>query len=178
MLGTALGVMTAFDTGPSASALVGAALAIALLSVALTAARPTLIPFALLLLGALYAIPDADGAVAAPIFGSALLLTGELAYWSLDERLYVRLQAGVLMPRLLASLAVAAAAIPASTLVLVAAEAGVARSPATTAAGGAAIVACIALLTSMIRPAGLLACRYRPRTTRTFPQGRRSGSRS
>jgi hypothetical protein len=163
------------DGGPSAPALVGAALAIALLSVGLTTARSTPIPFALLLLGAVYAIPDADRAAAAPIFGSALLLTGELAYWSLDERVLIRLHSGVLMPRLLAILAVAAAAIPASTLALVTAEAGVARSPATTAAGGAAIVACIALLTSMIRPVGLLACRRRPRATRTFPPGRRCG---
>jgi hypothetical protein len=172
-----LGATTALDGGPSAPALVGAALAIALLSVALTAARPGPIPGALLLLGAVYAIPDADGAVAAPIFGSALLLTAELAYWSLDERVCQRLQAGVLMPRLLAILAVAAVAIPASTLVLVAAEAGVARSPVTTAAGATAIVACIALLTSLVRPVGLRAFRSRPRTTRTFPPGRRSGSR-
>jgi hypothetical protein len=120
--------------------------------VALAAAHSAPIPIALLLLGAVYAIPDDDRAAAAPIFASALLLTAELAYWSLDERLCVRLHAGVLMPRLLAILALAAAAIPASTLVLVTAEAGVGRSAATTAAGGAAIVACIALLTSMIRP--------------------------
>jgi hypothetical protein len=146
-----LGATTALESGPNAPGLVGAGLAIALLALALGAARTAPIPFALLLLGAVYAIPDDDRAAAAPIFGSALLLTAELAYWSLDERLCVRLQAGVLMPRLLAILAVAATAIPASTLVLVTAEAGVARSPATTAAGGAAIVSCIALLTSLAR---------------------------
>ena len=146
-----LGAATALAGRTSAAALVGAALAIALLSVALTTARPGPIPFALLLLGAVYAIPDAGRAAATPVFGSALLLTAELAYWSLDERVHLRLEAGALMPRLLAILAVAAAAIPASTLVLVTAEAGVERSPATTAVGGAAIVACIALLTSLAR---------------------------
>jgi hypothetical protein len=146
-----LGAATTLDGGSSAAALVGAALAVALLALALTAARPGPIPFALLLLGAVYGIADGDRALAAPIFGSALLVAAELAYWSLDEHVHLRLQAGVLLPRLLAILAVAAAAIPASTLVLITAEAGVARSPATTAAGGAAIVACIALLTSLAR---------------------------
>ena len=171
MLATALGVGTAVDGGLSAPALVGAGLAIVLLLVALTAARSAPIPIALLILGAVYAIPDDDRTAAAPIFASALLLTAELAYWSLDERVHQRLQAGVLMPRLLAILAIAAAAIPPSALVLVTAEAGVGRSAATTAAGGAAIVACIALLTSMIRPVVRRACRSRPRTTRTFHRG-------
>jgi hypothetical protein len=129
--------------------LVGAALAIVLLSVALAAARTAPISVALLLLGAVYAIPDGDRAVAAPIFGSALLLTAELAYWSLDERVLQRLYAGVLAPRLLAILAVATAAVPASALVLVIAEVDVARSPSITAAGAVAIVACVALLTSL-----------------------------
>lgn len=126
--------------------LAGAALATLLLSLALTAAWSAPIPFALLLLAAIYTIPHGDGAIAAPIYGSALLLTAELAYWSLDERVHQRVQADVVTPRLLAILAVAVAAIPASALVLIAAEADVARSPAITAAGATAIAACIALL--------------------------------
>ncbi len=109
------------------------------------------IPFALLVLGAIYAIPDGDRAIAVPIYGSALLLTAELAYWALDERIQQRVQGGVSRLRLLAILAVAAAAIPASGLVLIAAEADVSRSPAITAAGAAAIVACVALLTELAR---------------------------
>ena len=131
--------------------LAGAALAILLLSLALTAGRSAPIPFALLLLGAIYAIPHGDRAIAAPIYGSALLLTAELAYWSLDERVRQRVQADVVTPRLLAILAVTAAAIPASALVLIAAEADVARSPALTAAGAAAIVASVGLLTALAR---------------------------
>jgi hypothetical protein len=131
--------------------LAGAAAATSLLSLALAAARSAPIPFALLLLGAIYAIPHGDRTIAAPIYSSALLLTAELAYWSLDERVHQRAQADVVTPRLLAILAVSAAAIPASALVLIAAEADVPRSPAITAAGAAAIVACIALLTALAR---------------------------
>jgi hypothetical protein len=131
--------------------LAAAAAATLLLSLALAAARSTPIPFALLLLGAMYAIPEGERAIAAPIYGGALLLTAELAYWSLDERLRQRVQAGVFAPRLLGILAVSAAAIPASALALLVAEADVARSPATTAAGAAAVVACVALLTALAR---------------------------
>lgn len=131
--------------------LAGAAPAILLLLVALTAGRTAPIPFALLLLGAIYAIPDGDRAIAAPIYGGGLLLTAELAYWSLDERVRRRVQAGVATPRLLAILAVAAAAIPSGALVLIAAEADVSRSPVLTATGAAAIVACIGLLTALAR---------------------------
>jgi hypothetical protein len=129
--------------------LAGAAAAILLLSLALAAARSSPIPFALLLLGAIYAIPDGERAIVAPIYGGALLLTAELAYWSLDERVRQRAEAGIFTPRLLAILAVSAAAIPASALVLIAAEADLARSPGMTAAGAAAVVACIALLAAL-----------------------------
>jgi hypothetical protein len=151
VLAAALGVTTAFDAGPQAAVLAGAAAATFLLSLALTAGRSAPIPFALLLLGAIYAIPHGDRAIPAPFYGSGLLLTAELAYWSLDERVRQRVQAGVARPRLLAILAVAAAAIPASALVLIAAEADVARSPGLTAAGAAAVVACIGLLIALAR---------------------------
>jgi hypothetical protein len=131
--------------------LAGAAAAILLMSFALAAARSAPIPFAVLLLGAIHTIPDGDRAIAAPIYAGALLLTAELAYWSLDERVRQRVQAGVFTPRLLAILAVVAAAAPASALALVAAEADVARSPALTAAGAAAVVACVGMLTALAR---------------------------
>lgn len=103
---------------------------------------------------ATYTIPDGERAIAAPIYGSALLLTAELAYWSLDKRVRQRVRAGAVTPRLLAILAVSAAAIPASALVVVAAEADLSRSPATTAAGAAAIIACVALLAAVARLRG------------------------
>jgi hypothetical protein len=131
--------------------LAGAAGAILLLSLALAAARSAPIPFAVLLLGAIYTIPEGDRAIAAPIYASALLLVAELAYWSLDERVRQRIQVGAFTPRLVAILAVGAAAAPASALVLIAAEADVARSPVLTAAGAAAVVACVGLLTALAR---------------------------
>jgi hypothetical protein len=134
--------------------LAGATAAILLLSLALATARSAPIPFALVLLGAIYATPTGERAIAAPIYAGALLLTAELTYWSLDERVRFRVQAGVFTPRLLVILAISAAAIPPSALVIVAAEADVARSPAMTAAGAAALVACIALLTALARVRG------------------------
>lgn len=146
--------MSALDTENASVVLAGAAAATLLLSLALAAARSAPIPFALVLLGAIHAIPDGERAIATPIYASALLLIAEFAYWSLDERVRLRVQAGVFTPRLFAILAVSAAAIPPSALVVVAAQADVARSPAITAAGAAAVVACIALLAALARVRG------------------------
>ena len=84
------------DTETNASVFAGATAAVLLLSFALAATRSLPIPFALLLLGAIYAIPDGERAIAAPIYAGALLLTGELAYWSLDERVLQRVLAAPL----------------------------------------------------------------------------------
>ena len=116
-----------------------------LMALALAGGRPGAVPFALLLLGAVYALP------AVPVYGSALLVAGELAYWSLDERLRERAHPGVEVPRLLGVLAVGAAAIPVSALALVAGDADIPRSPAGTAAGAAAVVACAALFVVLAR---------------------------
>jgi hypothetical protein len=150
-LALALGITTAFDTGHDAAVWAGAAAATILLSLAVVWRRSAPIPFALLVLGALYAIPDGDRAVGAPFYGGVLLITAELAYWSLDERIPQRVQTDVVTPRLLAILALGAVAIVASALVLLAAEADVARSPGTTAAAAAAVLACIGLLTALAR---------------------------
>ena len=146
-----LGVTTALDAGETAPVLAGAGAATLLLSLALAAVGSVPIPFALLLLGAIYTIPDGERAIAAPIYGSALLLIAELAYWSLDERVRQRVHAGAFTPRLVAILAVSAAAIPPSALALIAAEADVTRSPAITAAGAAAVIGCLALLAALAR---------------------------
>jgi hypothetical protein len=91
--------------------------------------------------------------LATPLYGSALLVAAELAYWSLDERPRQRVEAGVARRRLLAVLGIAAAAIPASALVLAVARVDLPRSPALTAAGAAALVGCVALLTAIARRA-------------------------
>jgi hypothetical protein len=151
VVAVALIVTIAFDAGQHGAVWAGAAAATLVLLIAVAAARSAPIPFALLLLGAIYAVPDGERAIAAPIYGSALLLIAELAYWSLDERLHHRVQAGAVTRRFLALLAVSTAAVPASALVVFAAEAELDRSPATTAAGAAAVVACVGLLAALAR---------------------------
>jgi hypothetical protein len=121
------------------------------MALALAGGRPGAVPFALLLLGAVYALPADRHGIAVPVYGSALLVAGELGYWSLDERLRERAHPGVEVPRLLGVLAVGAAAIPVSALVLVAGDADIPRSPAGTAAGAAAVVACAALFVALAR---------------------------
>jgi hypothetical protein len=57
---------------------------------ALVLAWPSLVPGALVLLGAAYAtqlaVDDAPLDARAPLFAAGLLVTAELAYWSLEER--------------------------------------------------------------------------------------------
>ena len=128
-----------------------AAAATLLLSLGLLADRPWPAFVALVLLGAIYVVPEGDRAIPAPIYGGALLLIAELAYWSLDERAPGRIEPATATPRLLAILAVVATGIAAGALVLLASESDVARSPARTAAGVGAILACVAVLSTLAR---------------------------
>ena len=128
-----------------------AAAATLLLSLGLLADRPWPAFVALVLLGAIYVVPEGDRAIPAPIYGGALLLIAELAYWSLDERAPGRIEPATATPRLLAILAVVATGIAAGALVLLASESDVARSPARTAAGVGAILACVAVLGTLAR---------------------------
>jgi len=146
-----LGAAAALEAESHAPAVIGAGVAILILGLGLSVRRSEAIPIALLLLGALHVIPDGDPSIGTVIYGSCLLLTVELAYWSIDEHGHRPVQAGVLAPRLLAILAVVAAAIPASVLVHVAAGIDIPRSHASTAAGATAIVACVVLLAAMAR---------------------------
>jgi hypothetical protein len=102
-----------------------------------------------LLLGAIYVIPDGDRMTPAPIYAGGLLLIAELALWSLDERGPARVEPGTAMPRLLGILAVVATGVAAGELVRLASESDVARSPARTAGGVAAILACVAVLAAL-----------------------------
>ena len=123
----------------------------AFLSLGLATQRSEAIPIALLLLGALHVIPDGDRTIGTVIYGSGLLFSAELAYWSIDEHGHRPVDAGVFAPRLLAILATVAVAIPPSVLVLVVADVDLPRSQVSTAAGATAIVACVALLAAMAR---------------------------
>jgi hypothetical protein len=119
--------------------------------VALVARRAAAVSVALLLLGTMFVVPEGDRAIPAPIYGGALLLIAELAFWSLDERAPGRVERGTGMPRLIGILAVVATAVAAGALVLLASESEVARSPARTATGIGAILACIAVLAALAR---------------------------
>ena len=136
----------ALEAEPSEAVGAGAVTATLLVALALAAGRPAAIPFALVLLGAIYAIPAGERAIPAPLYGAGLLVCAELAYWSLELRVAQTVYGDVVTPRLGAVVLVAAASVPAGALVLLAAEAGIGRSPATTAAAALALAACAGLL--------------------------------
>lgn len=150
-MAAALGAAAALEAESLAPALAAASAAILFLGLGLSTRRSEAIPIALLLLGALHVIPDGDRSIGTVIYAGCLLLTAELAYWSIDEHGHRPVQPGVFAPRLLAILAVVAAAIPASVLVHLAADIDIPRSQASTAAGATAIVACVVLLAAMAR---------------------------
>ena len=145
----ALGAAAALDAESRTPVLAGAGAAILFLGLGISTRRSWAIPIALVLVGALHVIPDGDRSIGTVIYGSGLLLTAELAYWSIDEHGRRPVEPGVFAPRLLAILAVMAAGIAASVLVHVAADVDISRSAASTAAGATAIVACVALLAAM-----------------------------
>ena len=146
-----LGAAAAHDAESSAPVLAGAGSAILFLGLGLSTRRSGAIPVALLLLGALHGISDGDQPIGTVVYGSCLLLVAELAYWSIDEHGRRPVEPGVFAPRLVAILAVVAAAVPASMLVHLAAATDIPRSEPSTAAGAMAIVACIALLAVIAR---------------------------
>jgi hypothetical protein len=153
-LSAALGATVALEAEPTGPVVAGAAGAVLLVWLALVTWRTAPIPLALGLLGAVYAIPVGDRAIPAPVYGAGLLLCAELAYWSLESRVAHTVYGDVVTPRLLAVAGVAAASIPAGALALLAADAGLGRSPALTAAAALAIAACVGLLAVLatVRP--------------------------
>jgi hypothetical protein len=152
-LSALLGATVAAEAEPVGVVAAGAATAVLLVWLATGTGRLAPIPFALVLLGALYAIPEGERAVWAPLYGGGLLLCAELAYWSLEERGAQRVHGDVVTPRLLAILGVAAASVAAGSLVLLASESGLGRSPALTAAAALAVVASAGLLV-LLAPSG------------------------
>jgi hypothetical protein len=147
----ALGTAAVLDADSRAPVLAAAGAASLVLGLGLFTRRSGAIAIALLLVGALHVVPEGDRSIGTAIYGSALLFTGELAYWSIDEHGRRPVEPGVFLPRLLGILAVVAAGIPASALVLIAADIDISRSEASTAAGATAIVACVALVAAMAR---------------------------
>ena len=144
--------MTAADLD-SALALIAVAAALVLLAVAARNAETAPIPFAVLVLGLVYAAPAGGRTIPVPLYGAALLLVAELASWSIHERVRQRAEPGLAARRLAAVLALAALAAAGGTVVLVAARADAAGSAALTAAGAAAVVAVVAVLVLLVRQA-------------------------
>jgi hypothetical protein len=146
-----LGAAAGLDVDGRATVMAGAGAAILLLGLGLSTRRPAAILVAVLLLSALHVIADGGQSIGTVIYGSGLLLTAELAYWSIDEHGRRPVEPGVFAPRLLAILAVVVVGIPASLVVYLAAGVDISRSAASTAAGATAIVACMALLAALAR---------------------------
>jgi hypothetical protein len=132
--------------GADASAAAAAAL---LVAAALATRLATPLFAALVLLAAIY--PEGGRAIPAPVYAAVLLLTAELAFWWLDERDAGRVEPGTGVPRLLGILAITATGAVAAALVLLASEPDIARSAAATAAGLAAILACLGMLIALAR---------------------------
>jgi hypothetical protein len=82
----------------------GAAAALVLLAASLVFGWARLVPLSLGLLGAAYAlylsVDDPPLDAAAPAFAAGLLVTAELAYWSLEERDPVRAERGETLRRI------------------------------------------------------------------------------
>jgi hypothetical protein len=109
-----------------------------------------LLPWALGLLGAAYAIAIAARGAGvdegAPLVAVALLLCGELAAWSLDERARIHAERRVVVLRATAVFALALAGIGASALVIGLAAARLGGGLAWTAAGAVAAVLVLAVV--------------------------------
>jgi hypothetical protein len=150
-LSALLGAAVALEAEPKAAVAMGAAGAVLLVSFALLTGRSAPIPLALMLLGALYVLPDGERFVWAPLYSGALLLCAELAYWSLEQPVAERVLGDVITPRLAAVVLVAALSVAAGGLVLLAADAAAGRSPAMTAAAALAVAGSAGLLAALAR---------------------------
>lgn len=131
----------ASDAMASAGIRIAAVAVVALLAAVVRGWAP-LVPFALVALGALYAaqlaVDDEPLDTAVPVFAAGLLLTAELAYWSLEEREGLHGERGEVPRRLalVAGLGVATLLLTATLLVVV--DAVRARGLAVDLAGAAA----------------------------------------
>ena len=148
----AVAIALAALAGAAGEGVSAAAAAAVLVGAALVTGFITPVFAALVLLGAIY--PDGAHALPAPVYAGVLLLTAELAFWSLDERAPVRGEPGPGAPRLRGIVAVTAVGVAASALVLLASVADTARSPVATAIGVTAILGCVAVLVALTRLRG------------------------
>jgi hypothetical protein len=113
------------------------------------------IPWAIVLLGAAYAIPlfvRSKGIdEGAPLVGAGLLLCSELAAWSLDERWRIKAERAVVVARGTAVALLVLAGLGASALVLGLAAAPIGGGLAWTVLGAAAAVLVVGLAARLSR---------------------------
>ena len=132
-----------------------AAIAFLALVAAIVLAWPSLVPVSVALVGGIYAaelaIDDAPLDAATPALAVALLLTAELAYWSLDERQRIPGDPGEGLRRasFVALIGVSAAVVAALLLALV--DAARAHGLAVDLLGALAAVAALALVVAVSR---------------------------
>ncbi len=133
------------------------ALALLALVAALVLGWSVLIPLALGLLGAAYAthlgLDDPSLDATAPLFGAGLLLTAELAYWSLEERARVVSEPGEPLRRLGLLLVLAIVALGAGAGLLAVADLARAGGLALDLLGAAAAAAALFVFVVVARRA-------------------------
>jgi hypothetical protein len=137
-----------------------AALALASLAAGLTGGWASPVSVGLAVLGAEYAVFFAAGPsgvdVWTPLYAAALLLAGELSFWSLEHRVPAWADPGVLVRRLLVLLACCAGAAALAAAMIVAAGASVGGGLTLELGGIAAAVGALAIVAGVARIAGLL----------------------
>jgi hypothetical protein len=131
----------------------------ALLVVLLVRADAELIPWPLACLGAAYAVALVVAARAvddaAPLVAVGLLLCGEFAAWSIDERLRIPEERAVVRARALALAALALGSLAVAALLVALAASPAGGGLAWTALGAASAVAVVALAVGLARRAPL-----------------------
>lgn len=132
-----------------------AIVAVALLLVALARGWPRLVPAPIVVLGAVYAAQlvadDAALDASAAVVAAGLLLTAELAYWSLDERRRVPAEAGEVARRIAYVAALGASALVVTLALLTLADAVRVRGLAVDLLGIVAAVAAVAGVWALAR---------------------------
>ena len=124
-----------------------AAISLLALLAALALGWSSFVPISIALLGAAYAtqlgVDDAPLDVKAPLFGAGLLVTAELAYWSLEERDRVESDPGEWLRRLGVVVALGLAALVAGGALLATADLARTRGLAIDLVGAAAAAAAL-----------------------------------
>jgi hypothetical protein len=150
-------VVDAAVRAPSVASLVGALGGVGLLMLVYVLWRTDdeLLPWALLMAGIGYglALVVHGGGVddGAPLVGAGLLLCGELATWSLDERIAIRAERGLVVARAGAVGALVLGGLLIGGLVVAVAAAPTGGGLAWTTIGAAAVVVLLVLVTRLAR---------------------------